>query len=196
MKKIGNIIVVLLVIIVITGCGKSKDISINDSVTKIHALGDLVTYETYFHNVAKLDKEKDKGLISLLQKDRKLWIEYTGIVRLGVDMSKVKINMKGNNQVEVFIPKAKIIGKPDLDDKDFNEKSFIDSEDGIVPNKLTADDSRDAMALAQNLMAEKVQNDSNLLKTAQLRAKNLVEEYINQFADDNESYNFIWNYEE
>ena len=67
MKKIGNIIVVLLVIIVITGCGKSKDISINDSVTKIHALGDLVTYETYFHNVAKSDKDLKKIPCPILQ---------------------------------------------------------------------------------------------------------------------------------
>ncbi len=196
MKKFKITLLALILLFGFTGCGKNKQVDLNDEVTKIQTMGELVTMEAYFHNVAKLEKDKDKGIKSLLQKERKLWIDYTGIVKLGVDMTRVKISVKGNNQIDVFIPKAKIIGEPDIDDKEFNTNSFIESEDGLISNKLTMEDSRDAMALAQEEIIKKVNSDTNLLKKAQLRAKNLVEEYINDFEGSDNNYIFNWDYEE
>ena len=48
-------------------------------LSQVRAICDLATLKTYYHNVAKI--KKDKGWI--LQKDRELWIEYTGMTTIG-----------------------------------------------------------------------------------------------------------------
>ena len=46
----------------------------------------MVTLETYYHNVAEVEKEAGSGITHWFEKDRKLWIEYTGIVKIGIDI--------------------------------------------------------------------------------------------------------------
>ena len=196
MKKI-YIIISILFLSFLTGCDKNNVENLEQNLSKMELSGNLVTLETYYHNVAELEKEAGSGILHWFEKDRKLWIEYTGTVKLGIDMSKVKINTKGN-KIIVFIPKAEMIGEPDVLTEDFNENSFIYSEDGIInKNKITAEDAAKAMANAQKATAEKVQENTHSLKLAQMRAKNLIEEYINQFSGiSKDSYTINWKYEE
>lgn len=196
MKKI-YIIISILFLSFLTGCDKNNVENLEQNLSKMELSGNLVTLETYYHNVAELEKEAGSGILHWFEKDRKLWIEYTGTVKLGIDMSKVKINTKGN-KITVFIPKAEMIGEPDVLTEDFNENSFIYSEDGIInKNKITAEDAAKAMAYAQKATAEKVQENTHSLKLAQMRAKNLIEEYINQFSGiSKDAYTINWKYEE
>lgn len=201
-KKIYIIILVLIVFCLVwlgLGLGLSKDDveKLEKNVSKIELSGDLVTLETYYHNVAEVPKDAGTGIAHWFEKDRKLWIEYTGIVKVGINMSNVKIDTNGN-QITVFIPKAEIIGEPDVLNEEFSRESFIDSEDGLInKNKITIEDATEAMDVAQNTMQESVKNDSQLLKTAQKRAKNLIEEYINQFSGMSDTlYSIKWEYEE
>lgn len=196
MKKI-YIIISILFLSFLTGCDKNNVENLEQNLSKMEFSGNLVTLETYYHNVAELEKEAGTGILHWFEKDRKLWIEYTGTVKLGIDMSKVKINTKGN-KIIVFIPKAEMIGDPDVLSEDFNENSFIYSEDGIInKNKITAEDAAKAMAYAQKATAEKVQENTHSLKLAQMRAKNLIEEYINQFSGiSKDAYTINWKYEE
>ncbi len=196
MKKI-YIIISILFLSFLTGCDKNNVENLEQNLSKMELSGNLVTLETYYHNVAELEKEAGSGILHWFEKDRKLWIEYTGTVKLGIDMSKVKINTKGN-KITVFIPKAEMIGEPDVLTEDFNENSFIYSEDGIInKNKITAEDAAKAMAYAQKATAEKVQENTHSLKLAQMRAKNLIEEYINQFSGiSKDLYTINWKYEE
>ena len=196
MKKI-YIIISILFLSFLTGCDKNNVENLEQNLSKMELSGNLVTLETYYHNVAELEKEAGSGILHWFEKDRKLWIEYTGTVKLGIDMSKVKINTKGN-KITVFIPKAEMIGEPGVLTEDFNENSFIYSEDGIInKNKITAEDAAKAMAYAQKATAEKVQENTHSLKLAQMRAKNLIEEYINQFSGiSKDAYTINWKYEE
>lgn len=201
MKKkiiiIVSLVIILVLIWLVMGRGNNDIESLEKNISKIELSGDLVTLKTYYHNVAEVQKDAGTGIAHWFEKDRKLWIEYTGIVKVGIDMSNVKIETKGD-QITVFIPKAEIIGKPDVLDEEFSRESFIDSEDGLInKNKITMEDSTKAMEIAQNTMQEGVKNDSQLLKTAQKRAKNLIEEYINQFSGMSETmYSIKWEYEE
>ncbi len=191
-------ILVLIGVFVVWLINKEPPIEeLQKNLSKMELSGDLVTLETYYHNVAEVDKEAGDGIAHWFEKNRKLWIEYTGIVKIGIDMSNVKINTNGN-QITVFIPKAEIIGKPDVLDEEFSKESFIDSEDGLInKNKITIEDSTKAMQVAQNTMTESVISDTQLLKTAQKRARNLIEEYINQFSGISDiMYNIKWEFEE
>ena len=86
-------------------------------------------------------------------------------------------NVKGN-EINVFVPKAKVIGEPNVDKDDFDAKNFIESKEGINKNPITADDSAKAFDEAQKNMKEAAAKDEELLAMAQMRAKVLLEENI------------------
>ncbi len=64
------------------------------ALSQVRSICELATLECYYHNVAKSTKTKGTGLAHVGEKERKFWIEYTGVARIGIDMSDV--NMKDN----------------------------------------------------------------------------------------------------
>ena len=196
MKKIINFSVILLSILILTGCGKNKTQNLEKNLSNIQLTGDLVVQKVYYHNVAEYTKEKDSGLLHIFDKDRELWVEYTGTVELGIDLTKVKIETKGN-KVEVFVPKTKIL-TPSIEQKGKDSFKIYDSKDGLLNgNNLTMTDSTKAVKEAQQEMLDTVKKDTQLLRTAQLRAKNLIEKRIAIFSELDESeYTISWTYED
>ena len=96
MKKIWKIVVIVIAFLCITGCNKNNEKLIAENLEKIDLTGDLVTYEAYYHNVVEYEQEKGTGITHILEKDRKMFIEYTGTIKLGIDMSKVDVKVKYN----------------------------------------------------------------------------------------------------
>ena len=123
MKK-NVVIILLLMCLCLTGCGKNKAETLQQNIKKIELTGNLVTHKAYFHNVIEYDKKKGTGPLGIFEKDRKLFAEYTGTIKLGIDLTKVEIDVKGN-QIDVTIPKAMIIGEPNVDRNDFDSDNFI-----------------------------------------------------------------------
>lgn len=197
MKKRVFSILLLISILFLAGCGGRKNELTTENIKKLELTGNLVTYQAYYHNVIEYDKPVESGITHLLEKERKLFAEYTGTIRLGINLSKVKIEMNGNN-INVFIPKAKIIGEPNVDQNDFNAQNFIESKDSwINSNPITADDSASAFDKAQKEMKEIAMNDEELLSQAQQRAKILIEEKIIQLNGLNRNdLNLSWEYEQ
>ncbi len=197
MKKKVFSILLLISILFLAGCGGRKNELTTENIKKLELTGNLVTYQAYYHNVIEYDKPVESGITHLLEKERKLFAEYTGTIRLGINLSKVKIEKNGNN-INVFIPKAKIIGEPNVDQNDFNAQNFIESKDSwINSNPITADDSASAFDKAQKEMKEIAMNDEELLSQAQQRAKILIEEKIIQLNGLNRNdLNLSWEYEQ
>jgi len=178
MKLIKIVSLIITVSIVLAGCN-SKQVNVNEpDVAQIRAICNLATLECYYHNVAKSDKTAD----SWFQTDRKFWIEYTGIAKIGIDMSKVSMEIDGNN-ITVTIPEAELLDI-DICEESLNEDSYIQSADGfIIKNKITADDQTAAIKDAQSKMAESVKSNNTLMINAQERAKDLIENYINRMGE-------------
>ena len=86
----------------------NKTVNKTPDISQVKAICDLATLETYYHNVAKYNKPAQSGINHLFEKDRKLWIEYTGTAKIGIDMSKVDMQIDGND-ITVKLPKAKIL---------------------------------------------------------------------------------------
>lgn len=191
MKKVSKFIVILSMIIMLSACD-NKNETLSENIKKLELTGNLVTYEAYFHNVLETTKDSD----SIFKKDRKLFAEYTGTIKLGIDLSKVKIDVQGNT-INVLIPKAKIIGEPNVDENDFKKEKFIESEDGfLIKNPITGDDISKAFDDAQSEMKKSAESDEQLLSTAQTRAKIIIEESINQFAGiSSKDYTINWEFE-
>lgn len=191
MKKVSKFIVILSMIIMLSACD-NKNETLSENIKKLELTGNLVTYEAYFHNVLETTKDSN----SIFKKDRKLFAEYTGTIKLGIDLSKVKIDVQGNT-INVLIPKAKIIGEPNVDESDFKKEKFIESEDGfLIKNPITGDDISKAFDDAQSEMKKSAESDEQLLSTAQTRAKIIIEESINQFAGiSSKDYTINWEFE-
>lgn len=191
MKKVSKFIVILSMIIMLSACD-NKNETLSENIKKLELTGNLVTYEAYFHNVLETTKDSD----SIFKKDRKLFAEYTGTIKLGIDLSKVKIDVQGDT-INVLIPKAKIIGEPNVDESDFKKEKFIESEDGfLIKNPITGDDISKAFDDAQSEMKKSAESDEQLLSTAQTRAKIIIEESINQFAGlSSKDYTINWEFE-
>lgn len=191
MKKVSKFIVILSMIIMLSACD-NKNETLSENIKKLELTGNLVTYEAYFHNVLETTKDSN----SIFKKDRKLFAEYTGTIKLGIDLSKVKIDVQGDT-INVLIPKAKIIGEPNVDESDFKKEKFIESEDGfLIKNPITGDDISKAFDDAQSEMKKSAESDEQLLSTAQTRAKIIIEESINQFAGlSSKDYTINWEFE-
>ena len=101
MKKIV-IIILLLSLFSLTGCKKNDEKILAENIKKMHLTGNLVTYQAYYHNVVEYDKKAGTGITHLFEEDRKLFAEYTGTIKLGINLSKVKVKVS-SNEINVFI---------------------------------------------------------------------------------------------
>lgn len=195
MKKLKIIIIIGIIAILGVGIGYMyvpKRINKQPEISQVRAICNLATLKTYYHNVAKIEKGKDW----IFQRDRELWIEYTGIVTIGIDMSMVEMKVEGN-KVIVSLPKAKLLSI-DIDEEKINEDSYFYSKDNLVfKNQITAEEQTQAINEAQTNMKSSVEENSQLLKMAQERSKALIEQYITQLGElSKTNYNIEWQYEE
>lgn len=177
-EKMVVLMGILLLTGLLTGCSEQVENKVQEpDITQIRNICNLATQKCYYHNVAKSEKKAEH----LLEKDRKFWIEYTGIANLGIDMSKVQMKVDGAD-IEVTLPNAELLSIS-IDEETLNDNSYISSEDGLNKNAITADDQTKAINEAQQQMKETVQGNSALLLSAQNRAKILIENYLKQLGE-------------
>lgn len=196
----NRVLIILLIISVIStllfsSCSVQNSIPEKEKPgeSKIRAICELATLECYYHNVAKANVPAGENwILNFGEKDRDLWIEYTGVARVGVDVSEVEITIDGNI-VTVSMPKATVL---DVGIYDIDESSYKFSEDGINENKITADHQAEAIKDAQEEMRQSVMNNSSVLQNAQARAEDLIENYIFQLGElSGDEYTVNWVYE-
>ena len=179
MKKAITLLLILAsVVILISGCQAKETqlepesvIEFNISENQLQSICRLATLKCYYNNVAKTTLEGN-----FLQKDSKLWIEYSGAVDMGVDFSKVKLEMDGDKLI-ITMPNAKVFN---VNDPEIGENSYYFSQKGIFSAKINAEDERDAFKEAQKNMKQIAEDSTTLLQTAKARAKVLIENYIHQ----------------
>ena len=190
MKKVLLIVYCIFMSFCLTGC-ENKEIDLKEAIEKIKLESELVSYEALYHNVIEHEKKVGNGLTHFLEKDREMFVEYTGSIELGIDLSKVKIEVK-DTEISVFVPKAIVVGEPDI--VKFDENDFIENRDGLInKNPITLDDSEKAFQKAQNNMKEFASNDKDILNQAQLRAQLILEEMIKKAVPIDESnYTINW----
>lgn len=163
-------------------------------LSQIRSICDLATLECYYHNVAKSIKTKGEGWAHIGEKERVFWIEYSGVAKFGIDISKVNMEADGE-RVSITIPKAELLG---LSKYSFTEDSYISSDDGMInKNPITAENQTEAIAIAEENIKQMFAEDNAMLARAQDNAKKLIENYIKQLGQISEvDYQIEWHYEE
>lgn len=157
--------------------------------SQMKTICELATMDCYYHNVAKYSEDDASGVL-WWKKDRKFWIEYAGIVTIGIDVTLVKMSVSGEN-VTIIIPPAKVLGCK-VDEKTLTEDSFIVAKDSA---KVEAKHQIEAFKQAQAKMQEEASKDAVLLASAQQRAQKLLEDYINNIGNYiGKNYHIEWIY--
>ena len=169
MKKILILFLVALMCLLTCGCASKTDDNILD-FEGMKNICELATIECYYHNVAKFTEENREAFL-WIKKDAHFWIEYTGVVKYGIDASELSIEVKGNN-VTVYIPDAKLLSVGDIL---LENDSYIIDKDSA---KITAEDERTALVKSQADFENKAANNKMLLDLAKENAKKLIEDYI------------------
>lgn len=191
MKKIIGIILTLVMCVSFVACSYSdkSDKDISPQASQMKSICELATMQCYYHNVAKYAEEDAAGVL-WWKKDRKFWVEYSGIVTIGVDTSLVNIEVDGEN-VTITIPPAKVLGCK-VDEATLTEDSFIVAKDSA---KVEAEHQTEAFKEAQSKMETEAANDTVLLANAQQRAQKLLEDYVTNIGNVvGKSYQVTWVY--
>lgn len=176
--------VILLILMLVAGIGmttfygfdqKTESESHTD-FSGVKTICELSTLRCYYHNVAELKKDPD-GLFQygwFRYGFKKLWMEYSGIVEVGVDVDQVQVSEPDSqNVVYVYVPNAKITNVS----ADSESMSEPISDTGVF-TKITAEDQNQAFVQAQKDMETLADNDTSILNRAKNNAKKLIEQYI------------------
>lgn len=166
--------------------------TIKPDLLQIRNICELATLKCSYNNVAKSTKEPGTGLSHWGEIKRTFWIEYSGTVDIGIDLTKVKMDLN-EQTITITIPKAQIL---DIQLDTYNKDAYVINNDGINDNPISAEDQENAIQVSKEQLEESFANNTALLNSAQSRAKELIETYINQVGNaTNIKYNIVWEYE-
>lgn len=180
------ILITLLSINCLFGCGSQKQ---KPDFSSIKSVCELSTLKCYYHNVDTYEKNAH-GLLKVFGSGyKKIWIEYSGIVNLGIDINKVDISEPDtNNVITIKIPDAEV-QSTSLDKSTLSEPL---TDKGVF-TKITTEEKTEALSSAQQNMKETAQKDTSLLAQAKEHAKLILQGYINNLGEEfNEEYTIKW----
>ena len=184
--KVLILALVAISLLVLPGCEKPKENSPDFSNARYVA--ELATLECYYHNVSRIEHS---GSWFFDQGYRKMWFEYSGIVEVGIDISKVHVAQPDENGVVVItIPQAEIQGT-NVDEESFTDP--ISERSWPFTRDFTAEERQQAFIEAQQEMRENAESDDTLKAQARERAKDLLEEYVQNVGEElGQSYTVRW----
>lgn len=185
MKKLISIILSLAISLICVACDNQEIVDIAEDIEKkpetaeMKMICELAVMECYYHNVAKyFEKDAEKGFFGIGKKDKCFWIEYSGVVKLGVKMEKVNIDVE-EDIITIALPEAEVLDCR-IDSNSLTKDSFIVDKKSA---NVTADDELKAFNEAQAKLEEVARNDKMLLENARNRVKILLENYINEISE-------------
>ena len=180
------LIIAAIVIFVFPNRAKETETINLSEYSSVNKICELATLKSFYHNVVMYEKEPDGG--SKFVNDvlfwpfggktkvgyKQFWLEYSGIIKTGIDASKIKISEPDSNGVvEVFVPEAKVLNV----DADEDSLSNPVSEKGLFTN-ISGEEKIEAFSSAQSVMRKEAEEDQSLLQRSRENAKVLLEQYI------------------
>ena len=190
MKKLACLLACAVLTGSLAACGGSaQKNTMEPETSQMKAICELAVMDCYYHNVAKFKDEDAAGKL-FWQKDKHFWIEYSGVVSLGIDASQVALEVD-DTLVTITIPEEKVL-RCQVDSNELSEDSYIVAKDSA---RISAEDEVAAFAQAQADLEETVASDTALLSSAQQRAQDLLEEYVQNIGEAvGKNYTIQWVY--
>lgn len=188
MKKYMSVILIIMMCFSSVSCAKEIK-NIAPETSQMKSICELAVMECYYHNVAKYKEENATGIL-WWEKDRHFWMEYAGIVTIGVDTSLMNIDVEGEN-VTITIPPAKVLGCK-VDETTLTEDSFIVAQNSA---KVEAEHQTEAFKSAKDKLESEAKSNFTLLAAAQQRVQKLLEDYVTNIGNSvGKTYKIKWIY--
>lgn len=168
---------------------EETEINLVPQKSEMKNICELAVFKCFYHNVARFHEEDAIGML-LWKRDMDFWIEYEGVVTVGIDGSLVDFDISGDS-VTIYIPEPKVLSV-DMNSSKLDENSFISAE---KIEYSSADDATLAINIAQENMKETASNDATMLSAAQERVKLLLGDYVTGIGNAmGISYTIVWEY--
>ena len=188
MKKYLSVIFIIMICFSSVSCAKEIK-NIAPETSQMKSICELAVMECYYHNVAKYKEENATGIL-WWEKDRHFWMEYAGVVTIGVDTSLMNIEVKDEN-VTITIPPAKVLGCK-VDETTLTEDSFIVAKNSA---KVEAEHQTEAFKSAKDKLESEAKSNFTLLAAAQQRVQKLLEDYVTNIGNSvGKTYKIKWIY--
>ena len=188
MKKYLSVILIIMMCFSSVSCAKEIK-NIAPETSQMKSICELAVMECYYHNVAKYKEENATGIL-WWEKDRHFWMEYAGVVTIGVDTSLMNIDVEGEN-VTITIPPAKVLGCK-VDETTLTEDSFIVAQNSA---KVEAEHQTEAFKSAKDKLESEAKSNLTLLAAAQQRVQKLLEDYVTNIGNSvGKTYKIKWIY--
>lgn len=188
MKKYLSVILIIMICFSSMACAKEVK-NIAPDTARMKSICELAVMECYYHNVAKYKEENATGML-WWEKDRHFWMEYAGVVTIGVDTSLMNIEVKDEN-VTITIPPAKVLGCK-VDETTLTEDSFIVAQNSA---KVEAEHQTEAFKSAKDKLESEAKSNFTLLAAAQQRVQKLLEDYVTNIGNSvGKTYKIKWIY--
>ena len=192
MKKFVYYILSFVMIFICSSCTNAamdESSSLEPQASQMKAICELAVMDCYYHNVAKFTEEDVQGML-WWKKDKHFWIEYSGIVTLGIDASQLQVE-SNDSEITITLPEAKVLGCK-VDSSSLTEDSFIVDKESA---DIEALDEVKAFEVAQSKLEETAANDQLLLTNAQQRVQELINSYITNIETaTGKNYTIHWVY--
>lgn len=171
-NKLSILLCAFVLCVTCVGCEKKDEQKTEPQLSQMKAICQLATLECYYHNVDKYHEDDASGFW-IFTKDKDFWVEYGGVVTLGIDASN--LNMKVNGDVvEVTVPEAVVLDCK-VNEDEFTEDSFYVAKGSA---KVKAEDQQKVLEEAQKYMKKTAEEDEALMESARQRAQSLIEDYV------------------
>ena len=199
MRKILICALAMSLLFTMVGCGakpedKEKKPEQTIEISEMREIAELATVDCYFHNVAKSDRELNPEWYEFWEKkNMRFWVEYEGIVTIGIDVSKLRVEVSDDNVVTITLPEAVVL------DAIVNENSLTGDSFYFDPKakKPSPEEQTEAFRQAQNEMKETAEKNQALLANARANAKELLKNYVKSIGDAvGVEYTIVWKYPE
>ena len=188
MRKYLSVILIIMMCFSSVSCAKEIK-NIAPETSQMKSICELAVMECYYHNVAKYKEENATGML-LWKKDRHFWMEYAGVVTIGIDATQLSIEVEDEN-VTITIPPAKVLGCK-VDETTLTEDSFIVAKNSA---KVEAEHQTEAFKSAKDKLESEAKSNFTLLAAAQQRVQKLLEDYVTNIGNSvGKTYKIKWIY--
>ena len=191
MKKLMCILISAVLTLSLAACSDTEPapVDMEPQTSQMKAICELAVMDCYYHNVAKYELKDAEGFL-WWTKDKNFWIEYSGVVTIGIDVSRVTVEVDGT-KVTISIPAAEVL-RYTVDSNSLTEDSYIVAKDSAA---IEAEDEIAAFSVAQADLEATASQDTALLASAQQQAQQLLEDYITNIGKaTGKSYSIEWIY--
>lgn len=191
MKKLMCILISAVLTLSLAACSNTEPapVDMEPKTSQMKAICELAVMDCYYHNVAKYELKDAEGFL-WWTKDKNFWIEYSGVVTIGIDVSRVTVEVDGT-KVTISIPAAEVL-RYTVDSNSLTEDSYIVAKGSAA---IEAEDEIAAFSVAQADLEATASKDTALLASAQQQAQQLLEDYITNIGKaTGKSYSIEWIY--